>query len=89
MIYIYIYIYIYIRVSTGPGKMSVHFPVRENENFTKIQGKLREFHFRKIPGFPGYSTTKMAIIDNLILDIRDFINFFSLFHQKITTIGSC
>ena len=39
--------------------------VRENENFTKIQGKLREFHFRKIPGFPGYFTTKMAIIDSL------------------------
>ena len=39
--------------------------VRENENFTKIQGKLREFHFRKIPGFPDYFTTKMAFWKDL------------------------
>ena len=53
------------RVSTGPGKpgkWSVHFPVRENDHFTKIQGRLREkfseFHFLKIPGFLDYFTTK-------------------------------
>ena len=64
--------------------------VRENENFTKIQGKLREFHFRKIPGFPDYFTTKMAIIDRLSnLDIHDFINFDRLLHQMFMTIGSC
>ena len=64
--------------------------VRENENFTKIQGKLREFHFSKIPGFTDYFSTKIAIIDSLTnLDIHDFINFYRLFYQKFMTIGSC
>ena len=72
---------VFCRLSTGPGK-SV-----ENENFTKIQGKLREFHFQKIPGFPDYFTTKMEIIDSLNnLDIHDFFKFYSLVHQKFMTI---
>ena len=61
--------------------------VRESENFTKNQEKLREFFiFRNIPGFPDSFTIKMAITDGLDnLDMHDFINFYRLFHQKFMT----